>query len=276
MTFPDGETVRGSWTISDFSQYIGRYDLADKKVLDVGTASGFLAFNAEKFGADVTGLDAASTSEFRHMPFADSLSYRDIRQFKEVWTKDNLIPIKNSWWHAWHKYNSRAKCIYAPMPELYEWPEQMFDVVMAGAIVEHLSEPVFAIGAWARLAREAVLIPFTDVIPVDDLMIRPITALDDSRINYVWWHISRGLYNKIFDNLGFDVYYTSAYAEHHDGAADAEIVTRPSIIAIRRGTQAAANFIAPRLNDDAPSAVPSAEAPTHSYRRGLLGRLRGR
>ena len=34
------------------------------------------------------------------------------------------------------KFGSRARCIYAPMAELYEWPEQMFDVVMAGAIVE--------------------------------------------------------------------------------------------------------------------------------------------
>ncbi len=50
-----------------------------------------------------------------------------------------------------HKFNSRAKCVYAPMPELYEWREQSFDVVMAGAIVEHLSDPVYAIGAWARL-----------------------------------------------------------------------------------------------------------------------------
>ncbi|SEG56873.1 hypothetical protein SAMN04488144_1243 [Methylobacterium sp. 190mf] len=258
MKFPDGDTVRGSWTIADFSQYIGGYDLTAKSVLDVGTASGFLAFNAEKAGAQVTGLDAASTDEFRHVPFSDSLSYRDIRQFKNTWTIHNLIPIKNSWWHAWYKYNSNAKCVYAPMPELYEWPEQMFDVVMAGAIVEHLSEPVYAIGAWARLAREAVLIPFTDVVPVDDLMMRPITPLDNSAINYVWWHLSRGLYNKIFDNLGFDVHYTLARAEHHDAEGGTQLATRPSIIAIRRGTDAARRFDASKLEDPFPSVLVSA------------------
>lgn len=254
MVFPDGEVVRGSWTISDFQQYIGGYDLNGKTVLDIGTASGFLAFSAEKLGAQVTGLDAASIDEFRHVPFSDSLSYRDIRQFKDVWTRENLIPIKNSWWHAWAKNNSKAQCVYAPMAELYEWPEQMFDVVMAGAIVEHLSEPVFAIGAWARLAREAVLIPFTDVIPDDQLLMRPITPLDNSHINYVWWHLSRGLYNKVFDNLGFDVHYTMAVAEHHDAAGGTEIAKRPSIIAIRRGTAAAQRFDATKLASPFPAA----------------------
>jgi SAM-dependent methyltransferase len=277
MQFPDGERVRGSWTIVDFAAYIGGYDLDGKSVLDVGTASGYLAFHAEKAGATVTALDAASTHEFRHVPFAESLSYQDIRHYRDVWEIQNLVPIKNSWWHAWHKFGSSARCVYAPMVELYEWPEQMFDVVMAGAIVEHLSDPVFAIGAWARLAREAVLIPFTDVLPSNDLMMRPITPLDDSRINYVWWHLSRGLYAKIFGNLGFDVHFTLAHAEHHDTGRGTEIATRPSIIAIRRGSEAAREFDASVLNDPVrPPPDPVAIPATPARRRSLLNRVRGR
>lgn len=234
MQFPDGEAVQGSWQIDDFHQYIGSYNLQGKTVLDVGTASGFLAFNAEKHGAQVTGLDAASTVEFRHMPFASTLSYRDIKQSRAIWERENLIPIKNSWWYAWHKFNSKAKCVYAPIAELYEWPEQTFDVVMAGAIVEHLSDPVYSIGAWARLAKEAVLIPFTDVLPLDELVIHPITNLDDPNVFYVWWHLSRGLYIKIFDNLGFDVTFAEAYAIHNDDTAGSTLAKRPSIIATRR------------------------------------------
>lgn len=272
MEFPDGERVRGSWTIRDFAAYVGGFDLKSKSVLDVGTASGYLAFHAERAGATVTALDAASTHEFRHFPFVDSLSYRDIRAYREMWERENLVPIKNSWWHAWHKFGSKARCVYAPMPELYEWPEQMFDVVMAGAIVEHLSDPVYAIGAWARLAREAVLIPFTDVIPLRELVIHPITPLNDSRINYVWWHLSRGLYDKIFDNLGFDAHYTQVQAEHHDDAAGSVTATRPSIIAIRRGSEAARTFDTSALNDPMrPASVPAAPAPRS---RGLLSRLR--
>ncbi|SDM84998.1 O-methyltransferase [Methylobacterium phyllostachyos] len=273
--FPDGERVRGSWTIDDFTAYIGGFALGGKSVLDVGTASGYLAFNAEKAGATVTALDAATTHEFRHFPFAESLSFQDVKAYRAVWESENLAPIKNSWWYAWNKFGSSARCVYAPMIELYEWPAQMFDVVMAGAIVEHLSDPVFAIGAWARLAKDAVLIPFTDVLPTHELMMRPITPLDDSRINYVWWHLSRGLYDKIFDNLGFDVHYTLARAEHHDAEGGSEMATRPSIIALRRGSDSARTFDTAALIDPVrPALAPttSAAAP-NTRRRGLLRRL---
>ena len=234
MQFPDGSAVRGSWTIENFEQYVGGYDLNGKNVLDVGTASGYLAFNAEKAGALVTGLDAASTHEFKHFPFKESLSYRDINQSRSIWEEKNLIPIKNSWWYGWHKFGSKAKCVYAPIADLYEWEEQSFDIVMAGAIVEHLSDPVYAIGAWARLAKEAVLIPFTDVVPIDELAMHPITPLDNPAIFYVWWHLSRGLYVKLFDNLGFDVTFVKAQAVHNDDTRGATVATRPSIIATRR------------------------------------------
>ena len=267
--------MRGSWTIPDFAAYIGGCDLKLKSVLDIGTASGYLAFHAEKAGASVTALDAASSHEFRHVPFAESLSFDDIKAYRAVWENQNLVPIKNSWWYAWNKFGSSAKCVYAPMIELYEWPAQMFDVVMAGAIVEHLSDPVFAIGAWARLARDAVLIPFTDVLPTHELMMRPITPLDDSRINYVWWHLSRGLYDKIFDNLGFDVHYTLARAEHHDAEGGSEMARRPSIIAIRRGSAWARTFDTAALVDPvrpAPAPAPQAASPL-TRRGGLLSQL---
>ena len=106
---------------------------------------------------------------------------------------------------------------------------------MAGAIIEHPSDPVHAIGAWARLAREVVLIPVTDVIPVDDLMMRPITPLKDSNAYDVWRHLSRGLYVRLFDNLGLDMRFAEATALHNDDAAGARAVTRPSLVAARRG-----------------------------------------
>ncbi|MEH3064930.1 MAG: hypothetical protein PGN33_20050 [Methylobacterium radiotolerans] len=273
MWFPDGTSVKGSWSIEDFSQYIGGYDLSGKTVLDVGTASGYLAFNAERAGAVVTGLDAASTHEFRHVPFAQSLSYQDVVGHRETWEVQNLRPIKASWWHAWHKLGSSARCVYAPMPELYEWEAQSFDVVMAGAIVEHLSDPVFAIGAWARLAREAVLIPFTDVLPLPTMEMRPITPLLDPQINYVWWHLSRPLYERIFSNLGFDVYFTTAYAQHHDAEGGTETAMRPSIIAIRRGHA----FDTSKLVDPVVVAQPAAPEPAVTVpaprNRGFLSGL---
>lgn len=273
--FPDGEVIEGSWDIPGFSQYIGGYDLKGKTVLDVGTASGYLAFNAELAGAEVTGLDAATTKEFRHFPYKETLSYQDIAASQAAWTESNLDPIKRSWWYCWHKYNSKAKCVYAPHQELYEWPAEMFDVVQAGAIIEHLSDPVYSVGAWARLAREAVLLPWTEAVPVDDLRMIPITPLDDHRMMYVWWHLSRGLWIKLFDNLGFDVHFAKAHASMQDENGVYVQNHRPSIIAIRRGTNAARTFDASTLTSPWPAAPAPDAAPTSVQRRkGLLGRLR--
>ena len=68
--------------------------------------------------------------------------------------------------------------------------------IIAGAIVEHLSDPVYSIGAWSRIAREAVIIPWTDIIPANDLFMRPITPWTDPAFFYAWWQLSEGLWRR--------------------------------------------------------------------------------
>jgi SAM-dependent methyltransferase len=234
MEFPDGAAVRGSWSIPDFPAYIGQYDVAGKTLLDVGTATGYIAFNAEKAGAQVTGLEAASAREFRHVPFANALSYQNVAASRAIWEEKNLKPVKNSWWRCWHEYGSKARCVYEPIADLYEWDDTVFDIVVAGAIVEHLSDPVFSIGAWCKVAREAVIIPFTDVADSDALAMVPMTAWTDQALDYEWWSLTRGLYNRIFDNCGFDVDYKSSTAFYNDVPSGAMDLRRPTIIARRR------------------------------------------
>ena len=73
MDYPDGDTVEGAWDIRGlFDQYIGNYPIRGKTVLDVGTAGGFLAFEAERAGARVTAIDALSAAEFDRLHFQDS------------------------------------------------------------------------------------------------------------------------------------------------------------------------------------------------------------
>src|SRR5213078_133228 len=51
----------GSWDLRGrFDEYIGHTPVAGKTLLDVGTASGFLTFEAERRGATVTSFDVSS------------------------------------------------------------------------------------------------------------------------------------------------------------------------------------------------------------------------
>ena len=235
MHFPDGEIVPGSWTIPDFTDYIGGYDVRGKTVLDIGTASGFLAFAAEKLGAaEVTGLDVASAEEYTHTwSYANDFNYYDTRAWREILKEDQEMPLKKSWWYSWHKNRSKARCVYAPHFELYEW-NTMFDVVIAGQIVELLPDPVRSISAWARVAREAVIIAFTDLIFDDAMFMRPMTDLSIPAYSYLMWELSLGLYRKVFDILEFDIEVAHSRSERKGTLEE-----RPAIIARRRNSSKA-------------------------------------
>ena len=59
MDLPGLGTVEGQWDLRGrFDEYIGGIDVNGKTFLDVGAASGFLSFEAERRGASVISFDA--------------------------------------------------------------------------------------------------------------------------------------------------------------------------------------------------------------------------
>src|SRR5208282_5578350 len=204
----------GDWTITNFANYVGGYRLNGKTVLDVGTASGFLAFSSEKSGARVTALDARDAMEIKQVPFAVSQAYQDPTEWRRTTNLHNLHRLKNAWWYGWYKYGSKADVHYRPLRSLMDWQRE-FDVVIAGAIVEHLSDPVSAIGYWTKVAREAIIIAFTNVEPTEELVMRPITPWTDPAMCFAWFQLSAGLYRRLFDNLGFDIELIPANARYN-------------------------------------------------------------
>jgi SAM-dependent methyltransferase len=75
VTLPCSCTLPGDWDLrQDIDDYVGRYDMRDKIVVDVGCASGFISFEMEKRGARVIALDRSSETPLDEMglvPFAD-------------------------------------------------------------------------------------------------------------------------------------------------------------------------------------------------------------
>jgi SAM-dependent methyltransferase len=232
LDLPSGETIVGAWDIRGrFDQYIGNQPLNGKTVLDVGTASGFLAFHAEQAGAVVTAVEARDARDIRQLHFRDAPYHRDratwLREYGEY-----LVKLKNSFWYAWHHLNSSVEVVYAPIEAFPLW-DRHFDVVIAGAILEHLADPVSAIGNMARLADEALVLAFTPVEDTSDQMMRTANAWNDPEFCYTWWTLSRGLYERVFENLGFSVEFMTSTAVTRFGE-QAVVAERPTIVA-RRG-----------------------------------------
>ena len=58
MHVPGHGVVEGEWDLrSGLHRYLGRVDLTDKRVLDLGTASGLVAFSVEKQANEVIAFD---------------------------------------------------------------------------------------------------------------------------------------------------------------------------------------------------------------------------
>jgi hypothetical protein len=222
IDLPDGESIDGLWDIRGrFHEYLGNYPLEGKSVLDVGTAGGFLAFSAEREGASVTAFDADSAACYNLIPFAQEATLVHH-------TDERLVKQKNGFWYSWHKLKSRCVVIYGALSDLARI-KRRYDVVVAGAVLEHLSDPISAIGIMASCAREAVIIGFTPVIDSDALQM--VTANDWSRreFDYTWWTLTTGLYRRVFENLGFTTEFVPSRV-----LLRGRVVERTTIIAIRK------------------------------------------
>src|SRR5271169_692926 len=72
MDLPGYGAVSGEWDLrTGLDAYLGNYDFAGKRVLDVGAASGILSFHAESRGAEVVSFDLSEEYSWDIVPFAN-------------------------------------------------------------------------------------------------------------------------------------------------------------------------------------------------------------
>jgi 2-polyprenyl-3-methyl-5-hydroxy-6-metoxy-1,4-benzoquinol methylase len=230
MRFPDGSEVRGSWDIREcFSDYIGNVELNGKAVLDVGTASGFVAFETERRGAQVTAFEVESYATVPHVPFARNLYYND----HSTWTKQSdqhLEQLKNAFWYAHHRFKSRVQVIYGDLFEIGNLVSPV-DVVIAGALIEHVSDPIRAIGELTKVARETLVLASTPVIETDEMLMRPISTLDNPVFDYTWFELSTGLLRRVLNNVDFELVMVGSSRQYY--AANDVWANRPTVVAKR-------------------------------------------
>src|SRR5436309_16016655 len=68
---PGFGTVTGEWDLRPgISDYLGRVDFRGKRVLEPGTASGFVCFHIESLGGDVVAVDLSERESWDIVPYA--------------------------------------------------------------------------------------------------------------------------------------------------------------------------------------------------------------
>lgn len=153
MEIPGHGVVQGEWDLRGGEQdYLGRVDLRGKRVLELGTASGFLCFAMEKMGAEVVAIDLSENDSWDIVPYATLDVPKLIAERKAHIRKQH-----NGYWLAHRAFGSRARVVHS---SVYQIPTSIgpFDVTTLGSILLHLRDPLTALERALSMTRETVVI----------------------------------------------------------------------------------------------------------------------
>jgi SAM-dependent methyltransferase len=229
MDLPGLGVVRGHWDLRGrFDDYVGGVDVGGKSVLDVGTATGFLTFEAEKRGARVLSFDMSDVRQQTFLPFKDKPYYKD----RERWAATYGAEIemwKNAYWLCHRLLNSKAEVFYG---NIYALPEELgqFDVVVVGSVLEHLSDQISALASISRLTKTTMVL-VTPFLQTEERIARFEATAANPEQDFTWWTYSLGVYREVLSMLGFKIDRISSSRYYYEYGQRFE--ERPTIVATR-------------------------------------------
>jgi len=151
VDLPGIGVVEGQWDLrGKFGDYTGHVNLAGKRILDIGTASGFLTWEAEAAGAEVVSFDLDHARRQKLLPFKDSAYMQD--RAESEWQREFFFnSMKYSYWYMWHVKKSRAKVCYGDIENL---PRELgyFDVV-SSVVCLNIFRIIFRLSLQRRCSR---------------------------------------------------------------------------------------------------------------------------
>ncbi len=232
MDLPGVGLVEGAWDLRPgIEDYLGKVRFAGRRVLDVGTASGFLCWEMERRGAEVVAYDLSVQSQsWDLVPFGGSPD-----PIFGAERSAGLGRINNGWWLAHQALGSKAKVVYG---WVYEMPPSIGDVQVAvfGAILLHLRDPFLALQRALALTTESVVITEPANRSARALRRLPRQAVhrlvSGSRLpatvgflpdpaaglpNETWWSLPPWTVARMIGVLGFEVSSVEFHAPTYEG-----------------------------------------------------------
>lgn len=153
VELPGYGVVRGAWDLRHrISEYLGGVEVRSRRVLDLGTASGFLAFSMEQQGADVVAYDLSEDEAWDIVPVAG----QDLDLAREQ-RKAHIRQLNNGFWLCHRALRSGVKLAHG---SVYRIPRELgeVDVSVLGCILLHLRDPFLALQQACAMTRETVVV----------------------------------------------------------------------------------------------------------------------
>jgi SAM-dependent methyltransferase len=186
----------GQWDLRpSIEAYLGDADFHGRRVLEIGTANGFVCFEMERRGANVVGFDLAEELTYDAPPLGDG--YLNTESYR-----DGLRRIRNAWWLTHSALGSKAQVAYGHANRI---PTAIgrFDIGVLANVMQHLQDPIGALMGLAAISDEAVVVTETDWMHGVDDEVKGMIYFDKDN-PYVWYQVKPLLVEAILRRMGFD------------------------------------------------------------------------
>jgi O-methyltransferase len=188
--------------------YLGHVQFADKRVLEIGPASGFLTFSMEARGAAVVAVEIGPDSTWDIVPHG--LIDRDA---VNAGRQKALARLRRGFWFVHERLGSRAQVFYGNGRSL---PDELgrFDIALLASVLTHNRDPLNMIEQCARLADCIIIVERH----FPDLGRGPIAQLYASARSPqwdTWWNFSPGLFAEFLEILGFEQPKVMLHSQTH-------------------------------------------------------------
>jgi len=219
VELPDGRVLPGAWDLRGHeAAYLGGVNVAGKRVLELGPATGYLTFYMEQMGARVVAFEAGFDVSVDLLPFRGREDPEERRRVMQ----ETIDRNHDAWWYLHRTLGSSATFVQG---NIYDLPADIgtFDITLVGAILLHLREPWGALSQAARRTTETMI--FTEPLQDDEHPPEAnVMRFSPSAETHVtnWWSIYPGAVVSMLSRLGFGRTETTMHTQHHHLAHDME------------------------------------------------------
>lgn len=237
MEIPGYGLVEGQWDLRPgIAQYTGGIDFRGQRVLEIGTASGFVCFFMEQQGAEVVAYDLSEKQSWDLVPFPATDQERET-----AIRRAHIRQINNGYWLAHKAFESRANVVYGTV---YDIPGAIgpVDVSTFCSVLVHLRDPFLALSNAARLTRDTILV--TDLMsptPGATRLSASALPLIEFQPDFreggpvdAWWYLTPALVVSFLGVLGFE----DSQVSHHVQQSQWGAKPMFSVVARRRAPTA--------------------------------------
>jgi len=214
----------------NINQLLGNNNFKNKKVLELGPASGFITFYLESLGAKMTCIDLSiKKDKWDTVPHAN----KDWKKTQIQGMKE-LSKVRNAFWFAHKQHKSKAKLIETHINNLPK-STPIQDYGLVATVLLHIQNPFLALQIMSSKVKEKMIISdFIDdmgtVSKKNKIKISNVAKFisskyfnknsltkflprnSDSNLNYdTWWKLSPTTIIEMMKILGFE---KQKYLEH--------------------------------------------------------------